>query len=279
VDPGGSSAGVGGGSLNNGAGGGDLSHGGGGATVPEYFEVVGEPKVSYSQLQRLIYYNSTTIPPHHIGFNAIYDLPVGKGKRFARNVSAPVDYVIGGWQVATIGIWNSGLWMGVNPALVQPGNIRIPAGQRAKLNIPGSSDNYVQWYAGITPSGATTTSGTLVAPVVREAGPNCSGQYVGQLAVTLANDTCYNAPFSGFFNPAPRDNIIGPGAWNDDFSLYKHFKLADKVDLRFSADAFNFFNHPNNSAPNSTTGLQNLSTQDTALNAPRQVQLSLRLQF
>ena len=279
VDPGGSSSGVSGGSLNNGAGGGDLSHGGGGATVPEYFEILGEPKLSYSQLQRLIYFNSTTIPPHHVGFNAIYDLPVGKGKRFAHNVSTPVDYVIGGWQVATIGIWNSGLWMGVNPGLVQPGNIRIPGSQRAKLNIPGSSDNYVQWFAGITPAGATTTSGTLVAPVVREAGLNCSGNYVGQLAVTLANDTCYNAPFGGFFNPAPRDNIIGPGAWNDDFSLYKHFKIGEKVDLRFSADAFNFFNHPNNSAPNSTTGLQDLSTQDTALNAPRQVQLSLRLQF
>ena len=77
--------------------------------------------------------------------------------------------------------------------------------------------------------------------------------------------TCYNAGFSGFYNPAPRDNIIGPGAWNDDFSIYKHFKIAEKVDLRFAADFFNFTNHPNDPAPNPSTGLQDISQQDRHL--------------
>ena len=254
-----------------------LNGGGGGATVPESFEVMGEPNLTYAQRAKLIYLNGTSVPPHRVTFNGIYSLPFGKGKYFARSASTPLNYLIGGWQIATIGTWNSGYWMGVNAKLVQPGSVRIPAGKRATLNISGSSDHYRQWFAGaFDASTATNVSGTIAPAVARQAGPNCSGNYIGQLAVNLADGTCYNAPFSQMYNSAPRDNIIGPGAWNDDFSLYKHFKIGEKVDMRFAADAFNFTNHPTDVNPNSTTGLQDLSLQ---ANGSRQIQLSLRVEF
>jgi hypothetical protein len=271
-------------SVNGGAGSGSRNSGGGGATVPEYFEILGEPKLSYQQRLKLTYFNSTTIPPQHFTLNGIYDLPFGKGKYFGRNVSTPVNYLIGGWQIATIYVWNSGLWMGAANNLVQPGPIRIPKATRATLTLQGSTDNYRQWFAGdFATSSVASVNGSLVtANAARLAGPGCPGDavpYNGFLAVNLADGTCYDAPFSGFYNPAPRDNIIGPGAWNDDFSLYKHFKLGEKFDLRFSADAFNLMNHPNDVPPNATTGLQDLSQQATDFNSPRQIQLSLRLQF
>jgi hypothetical protein len=265
-------------SFNGGSGSGQLG-GSGGASVPQSFEIQGEPKLSYQQLERLIYFNSITIPPHNITFNGIYDLPFGKGKYFGRNTSTALNYLIGGWQVATIGVWHSGLWMGASTSLVQPGNPRIGGANRATLSIPGSNDRYRQWFAGnFNISTATNVNGALVPAQMRQAGPNCSGAYIGQLAVTLADGTCYNAGF-GFYNPAPRNNIIGPGAWNDDFSLYKHFKIAEKLDMRFSADAFNFTNHPNDPPPNANTGLQDISQQSQALNSPRVIQLSLRLEF
>ncbi len=274
TDPGGFSDGNTG--VNGGAGTGNLG-GSGGATVPENIELLGEPSLSYAQRLKLVYFNNTTIPPHRFTFNGIYDLPFGTGKHFAGNAPKSLNYLIGGWQLATIGTWNSGPWMGVSASLVQTGNIRIPSGQRATFNIPGSSFRYRQWFAGnFATSNATNVSGTLVAANVRPAGPNCSGAYSGQLAVTLADGTCYNAPFSGFYNPNPRDNIIGPGAWNDDLSLYKHFKFGERFDMRFSADAFNVFNHPNDVAPSVSTGLQNLAQQ---ANASRVIQLSLRVQF
>jgi hypothetical protein len=256
----------------------------GGATVPENYEVLGEPKLTYQQLLRLTYNNNITIPPHRITFNGVFDLPLGKGKRFGTNISTPLDYLIGGWQLATIGTWNSGLWMGINTSLVQPGNVRIPGGQRATFNIPGSNDRYRQWFAGnFNIANATNVSGTLTPGVARLAGPDCTGNDTGYLAVTLANGTCYNAPFSGFYNPAPRDNIIGPGAWNDDLSIYKHFKIKERLDMRFAADFFNAFNHPNDLPPNTSTGLQDISLQQTTsgggLNDPRVIQLSLRMEF
>jgi len=110
--------------------------------------------------------------------------------------------------------------------------------------------------------------------------------------VTLANGTCYDAPFSGFYNPAPRDNIIGPGAWNDDFSIYKHFKIGEKVDLRFAADFFNLWNHPNFSNPLVTDYEQYLAwsaSSETSpdpfgrivqtTGTPRLIQFSLRWTF
>jgi len=251
--------------------------GNGGATVPENIELLGEPQLGYKQRLKLTYFNNTTIPPHRFTFDGIYDLPFGTGKRFASQAPKSLNYLIGGWQLATIGTWNSGFWMGVSTSLVQTGPVRIPSGSRAALNIPGSYDRYRQWFSGnFNTNNATNVSGTLVPATVRPAGPNCSGAYSGQLAVTLADGTCYNAPFSGFYNPNPRDNIIGPGAWNDDLSLYKHFKFGERFDMRFSADAFNAFNHPTDVAPSTSTGLQDLAKQ---ANSSRVIQLSVRVEF
>src|SRR5579885_1220491 len=94
-------------------------------------------------------------------------------KHFFANVSKPLDTVIGGWQVATIFTWNSGLWMGVNPGLVQTRDPSIAASKRATFNIPGSSDRYREWFAGdFDPSTATNIQGTILPPAVRPAGPN-----------------------------------------------------------------------------------------------------------
>jgi len=113
--------------------------------VPENIELLGEPKLSYNQRLRLVYFNNTTIPPHRVTFNGIYELPFGKGKRFGNNVSTPLNYAIGGWQVAVIGTWNSGLWMGVNPGLVQTGKIRISSDKRAIVAM-GGTDLFRQWF-------------------------------------------------------------------------------------------------------------------------------------
>jgi hypothetical protein len=263
-------------SINGGNGSGKLG-GSGGATVPENVQLLGEPNLSYNRRLKLAYSNNTTIPPHRITFDAVYDLPVGKGKHFGGHISTPLDYVIGGWQLATIGSWNSGLWMGVNTGFVQTGNIRIPGGKRPTLHIPGSSDLYQEWVAGnFNPATATVVSGNLVQPAVRPAGPDCSGANDGYLAVTLNDGSCYNAPFSGFYNPDPRNNFIGPGGWNDDLSLYKHFKVKERLDTRIGADFFNAFNHPNDVPPSTTTGLQDLALQ---VNDPRVIQLSVRFEF
>jgi hypothetical protein len=52
------------------------------------------------------------------------------------------------------------------------------------------------------------------------------------------------------FGPYPanmtgRGAFRGPGAWNDDLSIAKNFKLTERFGLEFRAEAFNVFNHHN----------------------------------
>ena len=49
------------------------------------------------------YHVDTAIPEHHITFNGIVDLPVGKGKHFLQNSNKLVDALLGGYQVAFVG--------------------------------------------------------------------------------------------------------------------------------------------------------------------------------
>ena len=69
-------------SVNGGSGNGLRNNGGGGAPVPENFEILGEPNLSYAQREKLVYFNSTTIPPHNVTFNGIYDLALRQGQIF-----------------------------------------------------------------------------------------------------------------------------------------------------------------------------------------------------
>jgi hypothetical protein len=45
----------------------------------------------------------TAIPKHHINFNGVYELPVGRGKRFLGNANSFWNEVVGGFQIAGSG--------------------------------------------------------------------------------------------------------------------------------------------------------------------------------
>src|SRR5438132_10395983 len=45
---------------------------------------------------------------HILSFNGIYELPVGRGKRFGSQMSKWMNGALGGWQVSSIYQFNSG---------------------------------------------------------------------------------------------------------------------------------------------------------------------------
>ena len=73
------------------SGNGGINDTSGQALVPENNQLLGEPNLTLDQRLRLVYYNSTNIPPHRIRFNGIYDLPFGKGKAFGKGASRALD--------------------------------------------------------------------------------------------------------------------------------------------------------------------------------------------
>jgi hypothetical protein len=59
--------------------------------------------------QRDNYANSDFDLRHQFNFNAVYEFPIGRGKRFGGGASHLVDGFIGGWQLSSIFRWNTGL--------------------------------------------------------------------------------------------------------------------------------------------------------------------------
>jgi hypothetical protein len=108
--------------------------------------------------------------------------------------------------------------------------------------------------------------------VLRPVGVNFDNR-VGQ---RLADGTVRETPITDTLNWNARNFFRGPGAWNQDLSIFKTIPITERVRTRFTADFFNLFNHPIDVAPDGTTGLQDLSRQ---ANDPRIIQFSLRVEW
>jgi hypothetical protein len=252
-----------------------------GGRVPEVNQLWGAKNLSYDERLRLVYYNSTEVPPHRMRYNFIYDLPFGRGKPFARDISGALNHVVGGWQIAGIGLWRGGFWQSVAGNRYQFGSVRLPSVARPEMDIFGSHQR--MWFTGdFNPAAASNvTGGVLPASnpayrVVRQVGPDCSGNYTNRLCVELADSSLRNTPIGDLYNYSPRGNFLGPGEWNVDLSIFKNFSINERANIRFTADFFNAFNHPNDIDPNSVTGLQNLDFQR---NDARIIQFSLRVDW
>ena len=217
---------------------------------------------------------------YHIRFNGIYDLPFGRGKHFAKNASRALDAVIGGWQLATIGDWRSGTFLSVSSSEWLLGNPTLSADQRLTLYLNGRPQR-LYFRGDFDPTRATGVDAQklqALVPVDRGARVlrPLGAAFDNRLSQTLSNGTVRLTSITDTVSSNARAFILGPRAWNTDVSLFKNFSFTERLKLRITADFFNFFNHPNDVNPNSTTGLQDLSTQTTE---PRVIQFSARIQW
>ncbi|GGA78922.1 hypothetical protein GCM10011507_32720 [Edaphobacter acidisoli] len=77
----------------------------------------------YDSLNRMENYGiDSAIPEHHIAFNGLIDLPIGRGKRYLGNVNRFINELVGGYQIAFDGNVttqyfqpSSSNWGGFNP--------------------------------------------------------------------------------------------------------------------------------------------------------------------
>jgi hypothetical protein len=76
-------------------------------------------------------------------------------------------------------------------------------------------------------------------------------------------------------------DVRNPGIRNLDVSLFKNFRFTERHNLQFRAEAFNLTNTPQFGPPGSQLGGANFGVITGYANgqAPRQVQLALKLQF
>jgi hypothetical protein len=153
--------------------------------------------------------------------------------------------------------------------------------------------------AGTSPVSANLASGATIADgMSRGSVTQRLGGWLNPAAFTTApllypTQCATNPNFcTTGFGDLGRNIYRGPFQQNWDFSLIKHFKLTERQDLRFAADFFNLWNHPNFGTPLVTDYEQYLAWAGgpqtspdpfgeivSTTGTPRLIQFSLRWAF
>jgi hypothetical protein len=131
-----------------------------------------------------------------------------------------------------------------------------------------------------TPTIATSTANTGAARPNRIANGNLPSD---QQSVTRWFDkSAFTTPTLYNFGNAGRNVLIGPGASNLDFSVFKIFPLrflGEGRQLQFRAEAFNMLNHPQFGTPNARVDIAQGGVISSLSNDMREIQFALKVVF
>ncbi|HMV84144.1 MAG TPA: TonB-dependent receptor [Blastocatellia bacterium] len=194
---------------------------------------------------------------HVFLFTGIYEVPVGKGKRFLGSAPKAVDAVLGGWQINTV--WQAQSGLPFTPTYRDCNADRDTGWCRPDLVGDWHVDNQSrdQWFR--------VTSAALTA----------NGQ----------TDGPWRRPQRGTFGSVGKNRLLGPGLSLWDVSFFKNFNITERVKAQFRAESYNFANHINLANPSGNgacvdcPGAAGKITSMLQSATPRQWQFALRLEY
>ena len=180
--------------------------------------------------------------PHRLVASFTYELPFGRGKQFGGNWNKAMNAILGQWQVNGILTLNSGLVQ----QFAVPGNTSFSFGGSQRPDSTGVEaklDNPTidRWFD--------------------------TEQFLIPQPYTFGN--------VGRVHPSIRTDAIE----TLDFSIFKDFRINERVTTQFRAEWFNFANHPVFNSPAATVGSGSFGRVTSQANAPRQTQLALKILF
>ena len=183
--------------------------------------------------------------PHRAVISFIYDLPFGKGKKFAANVGGAANRLIGGWGVNGITTFQSGnplsMNMAVNTTNSQGGGQR-PNSTGVSANMEGTAQSRLnKWF---------DTTAFTATPAFQ----------FGNLARSLTD-------------------VRSHGIANHNFTIFKNTEINERFGLQFRTEIFNLFNRVQFGYPGTLLGNPQFGVISGQHNDPRLIQFALRLQF
>ncbi len=151
--------------------------------------------------------------PHRFVTSTLWELPFGKGRKFA-DQGGVVNQIVGGWQVGSI-------------ITIQNGR---PLNTQAGWDAPGTG-TYGDW----------RLSATGEDPNLPEDRRSTNQWW---------NVGAFRGLNTGEMGNISRNRLMGPSTFQWDFSAHKQFFIKENHRLEFRFEAFNFPNHPSWGNPN-----------------------------
>jgi hypothetical protein len=227
---------------------------------------------------RMDYSNSGFDTRQRFTFNALYELPFGKGRAYL-NQSSIADEIVGGWSANATFVAQTG-----NPFSVTPSNgFKNAAGVGTAYAIK-TGDPFANGGSGSNCASKTKNRTTWFNPC-SFANPWVSNDPVGNLAhyipksaadatATGATTPVYVTSLAGAlgYMGGKRDTVLGPGYERINMSVFKDFKTFHEQSLTFRADAFNLFNTPSLADPSNNGSKPNIDLAGAQITGPKNLQ-------
>jgi outer membrane receptor protein involved in Fe transport len=176
--------------------------------------------------------------PHRFVLSEVYELPFGKGRRFASTMPAVANAIFGGWSIGSI--------------------VTVASGVPYSIVVQGNPAN----------------SGTF--DIVNR--PNVIGDpYATNRTVDRDfNTAVFVATPPNTIGNLGRNTMRQRGFFNWDFSSHKEFRFHERFALQFRFEAFHFSNTPRFGIPGATLGTATFG-KITGADTPRNLQFGMKL--
>lgn len=232
---------------------------------------------------------------HSMNINLLYDLPFGRNRQFAGNISRTTDLFVGGWQLGSILNFRSGVPIDV--LIVRPDIAYVDNTTSAVSPSPVLANGVPVTHAVINVPGGGASRNVRRPNVVPGVNP-----YIKK-GLQWINPAAFSIPAPGTFGNFRRNDLSGPSLTQLDLTMRKVFNITERANVEFRAEAYNIFNHPNFANPGNVRLAQGISTlqpgqpfntssagslfgtlnstvsNQIGLGTNRQIQLSLRANF
>ena len=193
--------------------------------------------------------------PQRVTLSAVYQLPVGRGRKLLGNSNRIVDEAIGGWEIAPLYVFESGTPWGVPGTSAFAGGVgsggsNVAILHNPKVNRSIDSNGYIrgvapcveEWIApggGVSADGNTTNNGTnWELATDSPAFYNWSGG-CGQTNFKSAQAAPYAIEPNNIYT-----GVRLPNYQQFDANLSKDFSIFENLKLQLRLEAFNVLNHP-----------------------------------
>ncbi|HUS07276.1 MAG TPA: carboxypeptidase regulatory-like domain-containing protein [Bryobacteraceae bacterium] len=182
---------------------------------------------------------------HRVVLNAVWEVPVGRGRKYLGQMPAVADRVLGGWQLYWITFLESGSFFSPAFSGSDPSNTNTSGGLPDRIangNLPPERRTIDRWF----------------------------------------DAAAFTVPPAGRFGNSGVNVLEGPGRHEHDVTILKKIPIYERLSFSYGAAITNLFNHPNFNNPSaniSAPGSVGRISSTKSYAPARQIMMRVRLDF